>query len=721
MKQSRALRHSIGNAALWLCALGLAAPAQALDMEFFDGDLYVTMSHSLTYGINVSAEKPNSQTIYGGRLKPAPASGSRSGVCPYGATRCGNGGGNSGPNDDQSKQAFKTGGTTANQFKGTTDLRATWGEFTAFTRLLYFYDWEIMNQSRELNKSTHYESRGLTKSAYGAAKRVEFSKEAEEEIGQDVRTLDLYVSWETFIGDHPLTLRVGDQVINWGQSTFLPGIGLTNPVDLNRLFAPGFELRELFKPVGMFFASFGVTENIALEAYYQYDWEPVVLPPGGSFFAINDYTGAGPDSRGLGLVCLDGSPTDLSFEDDVALDGTEDSPGLGGLCVNSAPTQTPDNGDEFGIRLGITLPWLNYTQLDFYAIRYHNRLPHVGADIAGIVPNAGDLVCTAAGTPCPSVSADIRANPGQYPSAAVKYLPDMWAYGFSFSGNIPGGWTMQGEISYKKDFPMQVSLPELIGAAGWIDIFVPATAARVQCSLRQLDLTGICDTLDLGAVAVGPVNIFDPGDINLPQGIGCDPAKEDCDDYCQAAGGAGAGSYAGNCAYDLGAAVASDGAGQGYVKLDLMQTQVTFLKLFPQMFGGDTMIFLAEIIANKIVDMPSDIMFEKSDFSDFSNRKRSRADDFGWGYRILIRNEYTNLFGTSWGVAPTLVLFHDVNGTPPSNAGTFLEDRKQAILVLPFTYSSYQIAFKYGWFGGAPQSNVLQDRDSFSLTFTASM
>ncbi len=683
-------------------------PVAALDLEFFDGEVAVTVNHALTYGVNVSVQKAADAVIYQGNPDScAEGSPGNCGATAFQRFRS-DGGDNSGPNDGRAHTNYNR-GVYANQFKGTTDISATYGEFTAFTRLLYFYDTAFMDQDVEPAPNT-----GEVQS---------FTDSAQDELGYNVRTLDAYVAWETYLGDHPLTVRIGDQVINWGQSTFLPGIGLTNPVDLNRLFAPGFELRELFKPVGMAFASFGITENIAVEAYYQYDWQPVELPPGGSFFAANNYTGEGINDGGTGFVCLDGSPfvaNDVSqFQTGpTTVGGIGPNTLAGAYCIVGDSTDYADDGNEFGLRLTVTLPWLNYTQLDFYAIRYHSRLPHVGATLAGIVPSAGRSICdalqNAGGSPgTPAATCENTDNPAQFPRANVMYEEDLWAYGFSWAGNLPGGWSFQGEVSLKKDFPVQASLPELIGVvAGMQGTWRPTGAAgplgaiTFDCSLRELDQAGTCNFADpgllfpgLGAFLATNPALASPGLVGLPTGLQCGNGPgEVCDNFG---------------AYEIGSPVTGDGMGR--VPLDLLQTQFTLIKLFPQMFGGDTLTFVFEALYARVLEMPDSIQFETPDFSDFSSQ--SRADNDGWAYRLLLINEYSGLFGSGWNVKPIFVWFHDVEGSLPSNTGTFLEDRMQAIFVLDFQHTDYNVVFKYAWFGGANCCNVYQDRDSVSLTF----
>ncbi len=79
----------------------------------------------------------------------------------------------------------------------------------------------------------------------------------------DAELLDAYVWWNFDIGNMPAQIRVGDQVLSWGESTFIQnGINIINPFDVSKLRVPGAELKEGLVPVGMVSASISPTENL---------------------------------------------------------------------------------------------------------------------------------------------------------------------------------------------------------------------------------------------------------------------------------------------------------------------------------------------------------------------------------------------------------------------------------------------------------------------------
>ena len=70
-------------------------------------------------------------------------------------------------------------------------------------------------------------------------------------------------------------------------------MSVINPVDVSALRVPGSELREAFRPVGMAWASFDFSSNVSIEGFYEYEWEPIVVDPPGTYFSTNDFVGLG--------------------------------------------------------------------------------------------------------------------------------------------------------------------------------------------------------------------------------------------------------------------------------------------------------------------------------------------------------------------------------------------------------------------------------------------
>ncbi len=59
------------------------------------------------------------------------------------------------------------------------------------------------------------------------------------------------------IGETDLQLRLGRQVVNWGESVFIQGVNQINPIDVPAARRPGAELKEVLLPVAMAYANWG--------------------------------------------------------------------------------------------------------------------------------------------------------------------------------------------------------------------------------------------------------------------------------------------------------------------------------------------------------------------------------------------------------------------------------------------------------------------------------
>ena len=96
------------------------------------------------------------------------------------------------------------------------------------------------------------------------------------------------------LADQPGSVRLGKQVVSWGESTFIQnGINSVNPVDVSAFRRPGAEVKEGLIPVNMFFVQQSLTESLSAEAFYQLEWDQTVVDNCGTFFAQPDVVADG--------------------------------------------------------------------------------------------------------------------------------------------------------------------------------------------------------------------------------------------------------------------------------------------------------------------------------------------------------------------------------------------------------------------------------------------
>ncbi|MBD9428275.1 DUF1302 family protein, partial [Pseudomonas sp. PDM15] len=160
-------------------------------------------------------------------------------------------------------------------FKGIHDLELKYGETGIFLRGKYWYDFELKDEHRLLydiddsNRKTGAQSSGY-------------------------ELLDAFAYHNYLIGDLPGSVRLGKQVVSWGESVFIGNsINAINPVDAAAFRRPGAEIKEGLIPVNMFYMSQGLSENLSAELFYQLEWDQTVLDNCGTFFAGADFVADG--------------------------------------------------------------------------------------------------------------------------------------------------------------------------------------------------------------------------------------------------------------------------------------------------------------------------------------------------------------------------------------------------------------------------------------------
>jgi len=182
-------------------------------------------------------------------------------------------------NTDDGRLNFDQGDLTSGTVKMTNDIQANYRNFKFFARVSSFYD-------AVLDSNSSYERSGIT-------------NEARVDAARDIDLLDFYVSGDFNVGDLPLNVRLGKQVVNWGEATFiLNGISSWNPFDVNAFRRPGAEIREGLLPVWGAYASLGLPYDLSLEAFYQLEYQELQLDRPGTPFAGSDVARVGSATGG---------------------------------------------------------------------------------------------------------------------------------------------------------------------------------------------------------------------------------------------------------------------------------------------------------------------------------------------------------------------------------------------------------------------------------------
>lgn len=563
-------------------------------------------------------------------------------------------------NRDDGNLKYDKGDAIANTAKITSEMKLAWRNWGAFTRATYFYDFEN-------------------------ADRADLTREAKDRIGERFRLLDAFVFHNFNVGEQSGTWRLGRQVISWGESTFIQnGINVINPVDLSALRVAGAELKEAFLPVDSLWASFNLTENLAVEGFYQFEFEEIEVDAAGTYFSSNDFATPGGTYVMLGFgtvpqpvnnperffaTCFGGPAGFLNTD----LNYTNLPPGVTNATIasigcNGAVARAPNRNARDSGQYGAALRWfssaLGDTEFGFYFINYHSRLPLLsGRAVTGTSPSTGRFF--------------------------VEYPEDIHLYGLSWNTNLPGGVAWQGEVSYRPNAPFQLDDVELLFAA--LTPLNPVIRAQL-----------------------------------IGQGLPPIPAYE--------------------FRSQLGQAVFGQEI-RGWREHKMTQVQMTFTKVFGQALGADQIATVAELGWTQ-VDLDSNFRYEGegtdtgggcslADVPVFNGTNIAAVANpalagcarnpvtlrggfptkFSWGYRLAARADYNSFLGTAFTFSPRLAFNHDVDGTTPGPGGNFLEGRKSLTVGAELNYLNTWV-FDIAWtrFNGGGIYNQISDRDFASAS-----
>src|SRR5690606_36990163 len=123
------------------------------------------------------------------------------------------------------------------------------------------------------------------------------------------------------------------------------GINTINHFDVSALRVPGAELREAFLPQELAFFSLGLSGNVSLEAFYQFDWDDTEPEPAGSFFSTNDFVPDGGSRVLLGFGGFSDQGTDFSAQGGPFIENFQ--------AVPRGPTLEPEEGGQYGAALRV--------------------------------------------------------------------------------------------------------------------------------------------------------------------------------------------------------------------------------------------------------------------------------------------------------------------------------------------------------------------------------
>lgn len=650
-------------------AVGLVLAGTANAVQFkYDNGLSGSLDTTVTAGISVRTAAPSADLI---------------GIANGGTSRS--------VNEDDGDRNYAKNKPFSELLKVTHDLELKYDDWTFFGRGLYFADFKTRKNS-----------------TLGPIGR--------ERIGQDAKILDAFVSKGFDVFGKNLKVRAGNQVISWGESTFIPnGINVVNPVDIAKLRVPGSELKEAFIPTSSALLSLELTKNASIEGWVQFNFDKIKLDPKGSYWSNNDFASDDATQVFVGFgrrKDLTGrSATNPALFTPAQLAGSATLAGLNSLISSvlgpadpAAAVWAPKGGDinasdwgQYGLAFRYLASNFNNTEFGLYYMNYHSRIPFVSgikgkptSALTGANATVTATVCSAAfqavggTTLCDQARTDLKAT------YFAEYPENIRLIGMSFNTQGPAGIALQGEISHRPNQPIQNATPELLLAA------------------------------------LGAPNVF-TGQTQIP--------------------GAPVGATA--------AALVPDGTFQrGWSRVKMTQAQLTGTKAVPNVFGADQGVLVGEVGVTRYhgldpnlryngpaVYLPAtDLAAALASTAAFAKQTEGFLDSSSWGYRLVGRLDYSNLmFGAN--VSPRFAFNHDVKGTSQTfnegvksvSLGTTFDWQKKIVLDISYnnffggrtfcgtdSAASAQVAFLGQSQSYCSSANPVKDRDFYSISVSYS-
>lgn len=474
-----------------------------------------------------------------------------------------------GINTDDGRLNFDDGDLTGGTVKLTTEIEAEAGNITIFARVNSFYD-AVLEDDSSFARTAPLETATATQ-AY------------------DIDLLDFYVDLNTELAGNPLALRVGRQVINWGEATFIPGgNSVFNPIDVPAIRRPGAEIKEALLPVEAIYGSLALPYDLTLEAYYG-GWGDILLDAGGSPFANSDafelgssgngnrfYVGSGAYSGSNRRNCDGASSANAATAAYSALADSVfgacdtqsslhyltrnvnghievsrqrhknevQSGDLAGAMLGDTdflvrgPDDEPTDSDNYGLALRWYAENLNSTEFAFYYQNYASRIPY--ASTIAYQPVAGPNVVT------PTASSTIRGAAlqgclagfgGSLPAfiggAPASFVRQEGTTNAATGADVIIGYNTLNDIIVADPTGLASSVvPNIYEDTATKDAIVALAAANIHAALGA-DSIGVASiTAALNGIVANTLANTNPNSLARGQELGC------INQFAQSTGGA---------------------------------------------------------------------------------------------------------------------------------------------------------------------------------------
>lgn len=385
--------------------------------------------------------------------------------------------GGSGGSVDAGNLNYDKGDRVSTVAKFVTDLSLRNGDMGGLVRVKGWYDEALKDEDVNFGSASNgYRKKPLNDDGYADLQKF-----------SGVYLLDAYAYNTWYFDDTPVQVRLGRQVINWGESAYIQGINQINPLDVPALRRPGTELKEALIPVWMGYVNIGLPAGISMEAFYQLKYEATAIEGCGHYWSVTE-SAVGQDFGDCQLGTFLGG-TDPSSPTKIAA----------GAYLPEVKGKDPRDSGQWGVAFRFPLEALD-GELGLYYLNYHSRTPYLGLRSTGSTtlslsqfPNAG--------TP----GAVARNAQGEIVGPSWEYPEDIRLFGLSFSTTL-GGWSIGSELSYSPNQPTQINGADLLnGALAGVG---PAGDLLQLVKVQSSSFTAGWDRYEKTQFQINGVNVF---------------------------------------------------------------------------------------------------------------------------------------------------------------------------------------------------------------------
>ena len=597
---------------------------------------------------------------------------------------------------------------------------------------------------------------------------IPLTHEAKGVVGSYTRLLDAFGYLRFDLGSLPSELRLGRQVVDWGESTFIPGgLNSVNYFDVTALQVPGAELKQALLPDTMALFNSQLTKDLSTQLFYLFTWHPDIIEPPGAYFSTSDVAGAGGGKVRLGFGAIPDKGVDFS-------------PLGGGLIpdfqtIPRLPDQKPSEGGQYGINFKYYLPNFGQgTQLGFYFLNYTSRVPLLslqtgsqaglgnafgavnavgaaaqaiaagnslasavkigtGAGLQAAASQGGNLSAATAqqyatiGANTLLVGGNVNAQAANLATHEYsttegffeEFPENIKMLGLSFNTQLQStGTALQGEVAWRHNVPLQIDDVELIYAS--LTPFEAGTARLLSGGAVQPH-PGTCPKNSPTPIS-DCVQLVAPGLLTAPN-------------------------------YGNGQTI------HGYELKDTWHFDFTATQIWANVFKASQAVLIFEAGADYVPGLEDKLTGGPQGFglrydgpgTNLSGNPNlggypqfpavngqcvkgsyrnplgqcfepgsTFATSFAWGYVVAGRLEYDNAIG-EWNLLPHFTWVQDVNGVSPGPGGAFVNGRIDVTMGLTASlHNRWEFDVSYSNYGGAGQYNLLNDRDFIAASVKVS-